>query len=240
MRTKLKFLFVVPFFALLMFTSCQEEEIEVTTPDESEVLTETSELTSFIEAASSFDGSEDDIIDRASCISVKLPVIVKVRGIELRIDSRADFMKIRRLYDEFEDDVDRLDIIFPITITNADHEVVSIPNVEALTRFIAECEGKDDEDTTIRCIDFQYPIAFSVFDANAEIINTVTVENDSILNRFMKRVRNAEVVASLNFPVTMVLADSTSLVAEDNTMLKRIISEARRTCAKANDYSKER
>jgi hypothetical protein len=240
MRTKLKFLFVVPFFALLMFTSCQEEEIEVTTPDESEVLTETSELTSFIEAASSFDGSEDDIIDRASCISVKLPVIVKVRGIELRIDSRADFMKIRRLYDEFEDDVDRLDIIFPITITNADHEVVSISNVEALTRFIAECEGKDDEDTTIRCIDFQYPIAFSVFDANAEIINTVTVENDSILNRFMKRVRNAEVVASLNFPVTMVLADSTSLVAEDNTMLKRIISEARRTCAKANDFSKER
>ncbi len=240
MKTKLKFLFVVPFFALLMLTSCQEEEIEVTAADESEVLTAQSELSSFIEATSTLDGSEDDIIDGSSCVSVNLPVTVKVRGLELRIDSRADFIKIRRLYDEFEDDVDRLDIIFPITIRSADHEAIAIENAEALARFIAACKGDDEVDTTIRCIDFQYPIGFSVFDANAEIINTVTVENDSTLNRFMKRVRNAEVVASLNFPVTMVLADSTALVAENNTMLRRIITEARRTCAQTDDSSKER
>ncbi len=241
MKTKLiNFFAIIPFFALLIFTSCQEEEIDVVAPDETEALTATSELTSFLSATSSLDGSEDNIIDRASCVSVNLPVTVNVRGTELLIETRQDYARIQRLYDEFEDDIDRLDIIFPITITNTAHEEFTIASAQELANFIVECEGRDNEDVEIKCIDFQYPIAFSIFDTNAEIINTVTVENDRALNRFIRRVRNAEVVANLDFPVTMVLTDGTMLTAENNEELRRIIFNARRTCEVANDFTRVR
>ncbi|GAL66502.1 hypothetical protein JCM19301_2980 [Jejuia pallidilutea] len=84
MKTKLKFLVLLPFFALLLFTSCQEETVDITPPDEAEALVADSQLTSFLSATSKNDGSKDNIIDGTSCISVKLPVVVKVRGVEIR------------------------------------------------------------------------------------------------------------------------------------------------------------
>lgn len=241
MKTKFKFLLLLPFFALLLFTSCQEEEVDITPPNEAETLTATSELTSFLSATSKNDGSKDNIIDGTSCISVKLPVIVKVRGIEIRIDSEADYIKIKRLYQELEDDIDRLDIIFPITIINSDHEEITIESAEQLSEFIAECRGDDEEEEKeIRCIDFQFPISFSIFDRDFQIINTVDIENDRQLHRFMKRVKNSEVFASLNFPVNMVLKDGTVLTAENNEQLREIIKAAKDSCEEEDDFSKER
>lgn len=241
MKTKFKFLVLLPFFALLLFTSCQEEEVFITPPDETEALAPTSELTSFLSATSKNDGSKDNIIDGTSCISVKLPVVVKVRGIEIRIDSEADYIKIKKLYDEFEDDIDRLDILFPITIVTSEHEEITIESAEQLSEFIAECKGDDEEDEKeIRCIDFQFPISFSVFDRDFSFIETVEIENDRQLHRFMKRVKNSEVFASLNFPVNMMLKDGTVLTAENNEQLKRIIETAKDSCEEEDDFSKER
>jgi len=222
-----------------MFTSCQEEAVEITPPDESETLAPESELTDLMSATAKNDGSKDNIIDGTSCISVKLPVVVNVRGIEIRIDTEADYAKIQRLYDEFEDDIDRLDILFPITIVTADHEEIVIEDVEQLSEFIAECKDEEEEEKEIRCIDFQFPISFSVFDADFEVIETVEIESRRELHRFMKRVKNAEVFASLNFPVNMILKDGTVLTAQNNEQLKRIIENAKDSCEE-NDFSKER
>jgi hypothetical protein len=238
----IKTLCLLSFFALLLvFTSCQEETVDITAPDESETLVANSELTSFISATSKNDGSKDNIIDGTSCISVKLPVIVKVRGIEVRIDSEADYIKIKRLYDEFEDDLDRLDILFPITIISSDHEEITIESTEQLAEFIADCkDDEEEEEKEIRCVDFQFPIAFSIFDRDFEVIDVVNIENNRQLHKFIKRVKNAEVFASLNFPVTMVLKDGTTLIAEDNAQLRRIIATAKDSCEEEDDISKER
>jgi hypothetical protein len=241
MKTKLKFLVLLPFFALLLFTSCQEETVDITPPDEAEALVADSQLTSFLSATSKNDGSKDNIIDGTSCISVKLPVVVKVRGVEIRIDSEADYIKIKRLYDEFEDDIDRLDILFPITIITSEHEEITIGSAEELSEFIADCKDDDEEEEKeIRCIDFQFPISFSVFDRDFQIIEVVEIENNRQLHRFMKRVKKSEVFASLNFPLNMVLKDGTVLTAENNEQLREIIEAAKDSCEEEDDFSKER
>ncbi|GAL69762.1 hypothetical protein [Jejuia pallidilutea] len=241
MKTKLKFLVLLPFFALLLFTSCQEETVDITPPDEAEALVADSQLTSFLSATSKNDGSKDNIIDGTSCISVKLPVVVKVRGVEIRIDSEADYIKIKRLYDEFEDDIDRLDILFPITIITSEHEEITIGSAEELSEFIADCKDDDEEEEKeIRCIDFQFPISFSVFDRDFQIIEVVEIENNRQLHRFMKRVKKSEVFASLNFPLNMVLKDGTVLTAENNEQLREIIEAAKDSCEEEDDFSRER
>ena len=59
MKTKMRTLLLLPFFALLLFTSCQDEVIDITEPTQEEALVATSELTSMISATSKMDGSEE-------------------------------------------------------------------------------------------------------------------------------------------------------------------------------------
>lgn len=229
MKTKLTFL-LLPLFALIMFTSCQKEVVEVTNPNEAEALVANSELTTLISSTSKMDGSKDNIIDRASCMSVELPVTVIANGLEITIDSEEDYRVIKAIFDEFEDDQDSLQIIFPITIVLADHTEIVVENRVALQNLAAECQGENQPDDDIECIDFQYPISFSVYNTDFQVINNVTIENDRQLFRFIHRVKQGEVFASLDFPVTMELADGSTVVVHNNMELQNTINDAKDSC----------
>ncbi len=235
MKTKFKTVLLLPFFALLIVTSCQEEAAEITPPDDAQTLVAESTLTALVGATSKKDGSKDNILDNASCLSVELPVTVKINGLEIIIDSEEDFETIERIYDEFEDDVDRLDFIFPITIVTPEHNEIVIHNAGSLGELVEECKGENEQDEDIECIDFSYPISFSIFDANLDNIDTVTIENDKALHLFIKSVKNEEVIASLNFPVTMLLADGTQVKVNNNEELQSAIEEAKDTCDEDDD-----
>lgn len=235
----MKKLFLLPFFALLMLMSCQEEVIDITEPAEAETLVATSQLTSFMASASIMDGSADNIIDNASCLSVDLPVTVIVNGVEITIDSKEDFKVIEALFDEFEDDNDYLEIIFPITIILSDYTEITINNRDELKSLVEECRGENEPDDDIECIDFQYPISFSVYNTAFQVIDVVTIENDRQLYRFIKRVKEGEVFASINFPVTMVLYDGSTVTVNNNQELQSTIEEAKDACDEDddNDYN---
>jgi hypothetical protein len=235
MKTNLRTLLLIPFFALLLFTSCQDEVIDITDPNETETLVAESTLTNLMSSTSIMDGSADNIIDNASCLSVELPVTVIVKGLEITIDSREDFKVIEAIFKEFDDDEDNLDIVFPITIVLANYEEVVIQNREALAELVKECRGENEEDDDIECIDFQYPISFSVYNGDFQVLDVITIENDRQLYRFIKRVKNAEVLASLNFPVTMELADGTEIVVNNNIELQRTIEDAKDICDEDDD-----
>ncbi|TWO32517.1 hypothetical protein E1J38_006485 [Seonamhaeicola sediminis] len=239
MKTNWRILLLLPFFALLMFTSCQEEVVDITEPTEAEALVAESELTALVSAASKMDGSKDNIIDRASCISVKLPLTVVANGLEIIIDSEEDFEVIEAIFDEFDNDDDNLEMIFPITIINADHDEIVINNADQLEAYAEACSGENEEDDDIECIDFKYPISFSIFNADFLIIDTIEIENDRQLHRFIRRVKENEVIASINYPVTMVLADGSEIIVNSNQELHRTIKEAKDACDEDddNDYN---
>jgi hypothetical protein len=236
MKTKMKTLLLLPFFALLLFTSCQEEVLEVTPPvNESETITATSELTSLMSKTSIMDGSKDNIIDKASCLAIELPVKVVVHGLEISVDSIEDYKVIEAVFDEFEDDDDNLEFIFPITIIKSDYSEIVIANREVLHDLIENCQGENEPDDDIECIDFQYPISFSVYNSDFQVINTIKIEDDRQLYRFIKRVREGEVFASLNFPVTMALADGTTVEVRNNKQLQETIEAAKDACDEDDD-----
>ncbi|TNJ46160.1 hypothetical protein KFZ70_08700 [Tamlana fucoidanivorans] len=235
MKTTLKSLLLLPFFVLLLFTSCQEEKIEISEIDESEALVAESELTDLLYSTSIMDGSADNIIDKASCTSVKLPVTVVVNGLEIIIDSKEDFKVIEAIFKEFDDDEDNLEIIFPITVILSNHEEIVIQNKTELAAKIEACRGENEEDEDIECIDFQYPISFSVYNSAFQVIDVITIESDRQLHRFIERVKSSEVFASLNFPVTMVYADGSTVEVNSNKQLALTIREAKGVCDEDDD-----
>jgi hypothetical protein len=247
MKTKMKFLLLVPFFAILLLTSCQEEVVEVSNPTENEALVATSELTSMVSATAKMDGSVDNIIDKASCLSIKLPLKVVVNGIEIIVDSKDDYKIIEAIFNKYDGDKDLLDIVFPIKIISSDHSEIDINSRLDFENLVKKCQGENEVDDDIECIDFQYPISFSVYNTNFQVANVVKIENDRELHYFMNRVKNAEVKAKLNFPVTMELADGSEIVVNNHSELENTLRKAKNACNEDDnndfhddDFTKER
>ncbi len=234
MKKLIKNLYYLPVVMLLIFSSCQEETFEVTQPEEQETLVPESNLVTLMTQTAMQDGSYDNIIDTANCITVNLPVTVTANGVVITIVSEEGYDLIEELFDASSNDEDSLVISFPITITLNDYTEVVINNEEELEQFIEDCAGENEDDDDIECIDFQYPISFSIYSTTFQYIDDMIVDNDEELYEFIDNIE-ADVVVSLNFPITMILADGSTVVVNDNDELSAVIEDAMDDCDEDDD-----
>jgi len=232
MKSKITLLLVSLF--LTVFISCQEEIAEVIQPSENEVIQPNTAVATLVQKTATKDGSKDNIIDNASCLSVQLPVTVQVNGLEIIIDSEEDFEVIEAIFDEFDDDIDNLDIVFPIVIILSDFTEISIANFNELENFISECEGENEEDDDIECIDFVYPITISIFDSENQLTETITISNDEEFYKFIDEIEDNH-VAQINFPITLELYDGTHQTINNMDELENAIDEADGMCDEDDD-----
>lgn len=230
----LKTLLFLPLFVLVLFTACQNEETDITNPNTDETFDGSSALAQSILSTATFDGSYDNILDSANCLSVNLPVTIEVNGITLTIESVDDFDDLEDILDALDTDDDDIVFIYPITISLSNYEQVVINNDDELAMFIDECFGENEPDDDIECIDFQFPISISVFDANFDFIETIEINNDEELYNFIDGLEDG-VLASINFPVTMVLANGSTVEVTSNQQLQQIIAEAADDCDEDDD-----
>ncbi len=219
---------------IFFFTSCQDEVIEIIQDAPEEVLATNSEVATLLQKTATNDGSKDNIIDKSSCFNVVLPVHVFINGLEIIIDSEEDFEVIEAIFDEFEDDNDSLDFIFPITIVLADYTEIVIENQSQLEEYMDQCSGENEEDDDIECIDFVYPISFSLFNSAHNLINTKTVYNDREMYRFVKNISESDIV-SINFPIEVILSDGTLISIKNMMELKHAIEDAKNSCDEDDD-----
>ena len=226
------FLFL-PLFTLILFTSCQNEESEIIDNTEETFVAE-SVLAQSMLRTTTLDGSFDNIIDSANCISVNLPVTVIVNGITITIEAIEDYEIIEDIFDEFNDDNDNIEIVFPITIILSDYDEIVINNYDELYAFVEDCLGENEDDDDIECIDFQYPISVSIFNSNFDFIETVQINNDEELYEFIEELEGG-VFASINFPVNMILVDGSTIEVNSNDELQAAIEAAEDACDEDDD-----
>ena len=218
----------------LWLGSCQEEFEEVNTSNTTGAsFKAASETAVLIGNTSSLDGSFDNIVDGSSCFALNFPYTVNVNGLDITIDSRLDLELIEDVFDEFEDDIDVLDIIFPITITLSDFSEIVINTKEELAELVRDCvEGGDDDD--IECIDFVYPITLYTFDLNNIQTGTVDVASDRQLRRFFDELEDDDIV-SIDYPVTLVKFDGTEMQVNNNEELAMALRMAKDSCDEDDD-----
>ena len=222
------------FVAALSFTSCQEEFEEINGgTDEQENFEAGSNTAELIINTTSNDGSFDNIVDGASCVAIQFPYTVDVGGIQITIDAREDLHMIEEIFDEFDDDLDELEILFPITITLADFTEIVIENKEQLRELAEQClEGGGDDD--IECIDFVYPLTLFTFDINDQQTGTVEVNSDRELRHFFNGLEDDQIV-SLDYPVTLKKYDGTEIVVNSNAELAAALERAKTECDEDDD-----
>lgn len=218
----------------LTFTACQEEFEEVNTSDaQEESFQATSSTAQLMEKTAFRDGSFDNIVDGASCFALNFPYTVNVNGLDITVDSKEDLRLIEEIFDEFDDDEDVLEILFPITITLADHSEITINDKEELIELARQCvEGGRDDD--IECIDFVYPITLFTFDINNQQTGRVTVNSDRELRFFFKELDDDDFV-SIDYPITLIKFDGTEIQVNSNAELAAALEMAKDACDEDDD-----
>ncbi|SNR15725.1 hypothetical protein [Tenacibaculum jejuense] len=230
--------FLFGFFMIIMMSSCQKEVIEISSAQDNETtkLTVNSTLTTLITDTVSNDGSIDNIIDKANCLEIKLPVFVVVNGTGVEINSIEDYQVIEEIFDRFNDDIDKIDIEYPIRVVTNEFAEILIDNENEFKELVNSCKGENEKDDDIECIDFMYPISISVFNTDFDIVDTKTINNDENLFSFLKNL-NASTIASIKFPIRLVKADGTIISVNNNQELENAIIQAADSCDEDDDFN---
>ena len=233
MKTISKFL-LLSLSIFIVFISCQSEINSIEQSSESETLNAASGVATLVQRTVSQDGSKDNIIDKASCITVSLPVTVSANGVEITVENESDFELIEQVFDEFEDDDDILEIAFPIVITLSDYTEITVNNIEELQNLASECKGENEIDDDIECIDFVYPITLSKYDANSQLIETIVVNNDMQFYALLNHLGDGNII-SINFPIIMKLYDGTEEIINNMEEMGNLMKDAEFMCDEDDD-----
>lgn len=229
----INFRFIFLLFLAFNISGCQEELEEITEPQDDQVISSKSTVVNLLQRVALSDGSSDNIIDNSSCVSIVLPVTVIANGQEVVVDSEEDYNTIEKIFDKSELDEDDLEIIFPVKIILADHSELIINNEDELEGLTEGCtEGGDDDD--IECLDFLYPLQFSVYDADNQISSVKTVNNDSELYQLFAQLDEG-VYMNFEFPVTLRSIDGGEIYANNNEELEDIIEDSISDCDEDDD-----
>ncbi|EPR70124.1 hypothetical protein ADIWIN_3806 [Winogradskyella psychrotolerans RS-3] len=128
-------------------------------PNDQEAIVSNSNLVNLMSRTTANFGAADNVLDGVSCFSVELPVTIVISDVTLIIETLSDLEQLESLLSNATNDT-VLDFVFPIAIIFNDYSQMEIQNEEELESFINECVGNETD--VINCVDFVYPITFSV------------------------------------------------------------------------------
>ncbi len=224
----------IPVLALLSILACRKEESEISGQDP-RALVANSNVAVLLGNTSTFDGSYDNILDNANCIALDLPVSVTVNGQALVVESADDYLEVEAIFDAFDDDTDTIELQYPVTVLGSDFSQVVVNSDSELAALSQACGGENEADDDLECADIVYPVTVSIFNPSIELIDVVTINGDQDLFEFIKDL-DSHVIASVNFPVSVLLADGTTVTAADLDQLEAILDSARDSCDEDDDY----
>lgn len=225
MKSKINYILVF-FIFLLCFTTCQNESDEVDNPTEQEVIVPNSTLANLMFRTTANSSNLSSILEDYSCFAVALPVSIVVNGETIVVVSENDIVQLGSLLDD-----DDLEFVYPITIIFGDYSELVIENEEQLETYIDDCD-EDEETANIECVDFVYPISFSIFNSEFNLVDTVSIADDEALYSFLEGLDEDEnaTIVSIDYPVTLVYANGETVEVNTNQELVDAISAAEEDC----------
>ena len=230
MRQHFKVLLILLSVISFLNVSCRQEEyaFEGTPPDQS--IKAGAKITGLLQNVALKDGSDDDILDGANCISLELPVTVTIDGENYVVNEENDYYTIKVLLESSQDSVPTL--IYPVSVVLTDYSVVEVNDDSELKNLVDNC-GDIDED--IECVDVVYPITVSSFNDKTEFLKKETILDDETFLNFIKDLDDADLV-EISFPVDLILKDGTLITTPDLVSMETTIESYANDCDESDDF----
>ena len=213
--------------AVVILISCQDEE-KLVIQDIKQNLSAKSPLASLISRVSQNATSKDNILDKSSCFNVQLPVSVIVNNKQITVSSQNDYKVVQNALDAFSNDDDVVNFVYPIKIQFQNYKTELIANPDQLEDIIDKCDDDDGFDE-IDCLQINYPIKINIYNADNQIANSITIQNDKDLYNFLKDLVN-NVFISINYPISIINSKGQNVVITNNSNFENSIEEGIKDC----------
>lgn len=231
------FQFIIITLLCLFVSSCQnddENEIRVTTAS----LTKVAPLTSLLSRVSQYPTATDNVLDGTSFCSVQLPVTIVVNYNRVVVSSQEDFKLVTNIIDEYSNDDDKINFVFPITMVFKNFNTLKLNNEVELKKLV-DSYGAYNDYTEIDCIDFNFPISISSYDSNSQQAMSYAIQSNSQLYNFVNNLEDTDFFA-IDFPLTMTSSiDGKLTEVNNNSELKSIIENSIGKCNIPSNENKE-
>lgn len=213
---------------LIFFFSCQHEENEILN-NNVESLSSNSQLVSLIERVTQNVTSNDNVLDNSSCFSVQLPVTVIVNNQQITVNNASDYQIVQDAIDQFSNDDDIINFIYPITIQFQNFQTQIIDSIDELDDVIDQC-GDDDGFDEIDCIQVVYPIIINMYDSNNQLAQSITIINNSQFFNLLNGFSNNQIYA-IQYPINVVNANGQVLSIQNNSQFMEFIDDSIDDCS---------
>lgn len=212
---------------LLLLFSCQSEGSEQEY-NMQETITNSSPLTSYVQRVAMVKTVQDNIIDQSSYCTVKLPYKVDVNGVNVEINSTADYQKVWDIVNSSNTDVD-VKINFPVTMVYYNYYEKVLNNQSDFQQLLDYWNAVPDLLSKINCLNINYPITVNVYNTDNQIGNSVKISDDRSFFFFINNLKSNQLIA-VKYPISITDFNNLVTTIGSNFQFENAIKEAIDNC----------
>ncbi|CAA9201244.1 hypothetical protein [Flavobacterium collinsii] len=193
-----KYLSIVVFLFLL---SCQSE-IDEKDNNAQGTVTNVSPLTTYLQRVAMVQTVQDNVIDRSSYCTIKLPYTVTVNNAKIAINTTADYKKVIDNINAstYDDDIVKID--FPVMMVYYNYIEKNIPAESDFNALIDYWNLHPDLLSKINGLNINYPITINSYNSANQIASSVSIVSDQAFFNFIKNLNSSQYI-SLKYPISI-------------------------------------
>jgi hypothetical protein len=221
--------------AILFLLSCQSETDEEDYNPQGTV-TSVSPLTSYLQRVAMVKTVQDNIIDRSTYCTIKLPYTVTVNNTSIAVNTTGDYQKVSDNINANTNDDDIVRINFPVTMIYYNYFEKSIPNEADFNSLIDYWSLHPDLLSKINGLNINYPITINIYNSANQVGSSVSIISDQAFFNFIKNLNENQYI-SLNYPVSIVDYNNQTKSIANNLDFENAIKYAIDYCPENNIVS---
>jgi hypothetical protein len=225
-----KYLSILGF--LLFLFSCQSE-IDEQSYNTQETITGNSPITSYLQRVAMVKTVADNIIDKSSYCTIKLPYSVAVNNVTIDINTTADYQKVLDNINASTYDDDLVKIDFPVTMVYYNYMEKLIPDQADFNSLIDYWNLFPDLLSKINGLNINYPITINIYNTSNQIASSVAIVNDQAFFNFINNLTSSQYIA-LKYPISITDYNFQTKSIANNLDFENAIKYAIDNCAENN------
>lgn len=219
--------------SLFLLFSCQSEIAEQLY-NKQETITKSTPLTTYLQRVAMVNTVDDNLIDKSSYFTIKLPYKVTVDNTSIAINSTSDYQKVQDKININSNAV--VKITFPVSIIFYDYTEKVINSQSEFDSLLAYWNSKPDLLTKINCLNITYPITINIYNSANQIASSALISTNQSLFIFINNLLDSQYVA-LSYPIKITDNNNQETSISTNSQLENAIQYAIRNCATNNNPS---
>ncbi|MBP6758047.1 MAG: hypothetical protein KA133_02235 [Flavobacterium sp.] len=214
--------------SLFLLFSCQSE-VEEQVYSTQATITKSSPLTTYLQRVVMVKTIQDNLIDKSSYCTIKLPYKVTVNNVAISINTTADYQKVLDNINAFPNDSDIVRITFPVTMVYYNYVEKVINSQPEFESLLSYWDAEPDLLSKINCLNINYPITINIYNTASQLASSVQITSDFSFFNFINNLKESQFI-SLSYPISIADNNNHVTTIANNSQLENAIKHTIDTC----------